>query len=82
MFETGRLAGPRLVINFRTKRHWRDKSRIGDIDSGLGALVGEVQCIPKHITFITITPLWNCLGGSVGEREVAGGRAEEECFPM
>ena len=33
MTERGRL--PRLIINFPTKRHWRDTSRIEDIRDGL-----------------------------------------------
>jgi O-acetyl-ADP-ribose deacetylase (regulator of RNase III) len=37
--QTGQISGPRLVINFPTKRHWRGKSRIEDIDSGLRDLV-------------------------------------------
>lgn len=32
-------APPRYVINFPTKRHWRSKSRIGDIEAGLLDLV-------------------------------------------
>ena len=34
---------PRYIINFPTKRHWRDPSRIEDIESGLAALVEEIQ---------------------------------------
>ncbi len=33
--DTGRLERPRWIINFPTKRHWRSKSRIEDIDAGL-----------------------------------------------
>src|ERR1700690_1504453 len=43
VFETGLLAGPRYIINFPTKRHWKGKSRIADIDAGLAALVEEVR---------------------------------------
>ena len=35
VFETGKLTNPRYIINFPTKRHWRGKSRMEDIDSGL-----------------------------------------------
>lgn len=31
--------GSRLVINFPTKAHWRDRSYLADIDSGLADLV-------------------------------------------
>jgi O-acetyl-ADP-ribose deacetylase (regulator of RNase III) len=36
--QTGRES-PRYVINFPTKRHWREASRIEDIESGLEELV-------------------------------------------
>lgn len=36
--ETGRVEGPRLIINFPTKRHWRAKSRLADIEAGLADL--------------------------------------------
>ena len=39
VFETGQLVLPRWIINFPTKRHWRGKSRIEDIESGLIDLV-------------------------------------------
>ena len=41
--ETGQLGNPRYIINFPTKRHWRGKSRIEDIEAGLEALVAEVR---------------------------------------
>jgi O-acetyl-ADP-ribose deacetylase (regulator of RNase III) len=34
VFEIGQLTAPRYVINFPTKRHWRGKSRIEDIEAG------------------------------------------------
>ena len=37
VFETNQLTNPRYIINFATKRHWRGKSRIKDIDAGLKA---------------------------------------------
>ena len=43
VFETGELANPRYIINFPTKRHWRRKSRIEDIDAGLKALVAAIR---------------------------------------
>src|SRR6266496_1173852 len=33
--ETHLLDGPGLIINFPTKRHWRSKSRLVDIETGL-----------------------------------------------
>lgn len=40
---TNRVVGPRLVINFPTKRHWKDKSKLADIEAGLQALSQEVR---------------------------------------
>ncbi len=34
---------PKYIINLPTKRHWRQKSKIEDIESGLVALVQEIQ---------------------------------------
>ena len=61
MFETGQLVSPRYIINFPTKRHWRGKSRIEDIDSGLNALIAEVRS--RKICSIAIPPLGAGLGG-------------------
>ena len=41
VFETGQLTNPRFIINFPTKRHWRGKSRLEDIDAGLVGLAWE-----------------------------------------
>jgi O-acetyl-ADP-ribose deacetylase (regulator of RNase III) len=59
--ETGTLTNPRFVINFPTKRHWRGKSRMEDIDSGLVALVREVR--ERRIQSIAVPPLGCGLGG-------------------
>ena len=61
MFETGQLTNPRFIVNFPTKRHWRGKSQIGDIESGLVALVEEVK--QRGIKSIAIPPLGCGLGG-------------------
>lgn len=61
VFETGTLMMPRYIINFPTKRHWRDKSRLGDIRAGLDALVEEIE--EKGIHSIAIPPLGSGLGG-------------------
>ena len=58
--ETGELA-PRFIINFPTKRHWRGKSRMEDIDSGLEALVEVLR--EKDIHSIALPPLGSGLGG-------------------
>ena len=61
VFETQQLANPRYIVNFPTKRHWRGKSRLSDIESGLAALVAEVKQL--HIRSIAIPPLGCGLGG-------------------
>ncbi len=61
VFETGRLPGPRFIINFPTKSHWRDKSRIEYIDSGLQSLVDEIR--KRKIKSVAVPPLGCGLGG-------------------
>ena len=58
---TGRMAFPWFIINFPTKRHWRGKSRIGDIEAGLGDLVRVVREL--GIGSIALPPLGAGLGG-------------------
>ena len=60
-FRTGQLTNPKYIINFPTKRHWREMSRIEDIDSGLVALVDEISA--RNIHSIAIPPLGSGLGG-------------------
>ncbi len=55
------LTGPRLIINFPTKRHWKGKSRMADIESGLAALVEDIR--RRGISSIAIPPLGSGLGG-------------------
>ena len=59
--DNGRLLNPRYIINFPTKRHWRGKSRMADITSGLKALVEEVRNLGLHS--IALPPLGCGLGG-------------------
>ena len=61
VFETGTLLPPRYIINFPTKRHWRGKSRIEDIESGLASLKEEIRS--RGIRSIAIPPLGSGLGG-------------------
>lgn len=51
----------KMVINFPTKRHWRDASRIEDIESGLKALVEDLK--QMKIKSIAIPPLGCGNGG-------------------
>ena len=59
--ETGQLTCPRYIINFPTKRHWRGKSRMEDIEAGLVTLVQEIRA--RNIRSIAIPPLGSGLGG-------------------
>lgn len=61
VFDTGQLANPHYIINFPTKRHWRGKSRLKDIESGLESLAQEIQ--QRSIRSIAIPPLGSNLGG-------------------
>ncbi len=60
-FATGSLFNPRYIINFPTKGHWRGKSKISDIETGLKALVAEVQQF--EIKSLAIPPLGCGNGG-------------------
>ena len=61
VFVTGRLGNPRYIVNFPTKRHWREGSRICDIDVGLEDLVKVIRA--RNIQSIAIPPLGCGLGG-------------------
>jgi O-acetyl-ADP-ribose deacetylase (regulator of RNase III) len=61
VFETGQMFNPRYIVNFPTKRNWREKSRFEDISAGLKALVQEVR--DRKIHSIAIPPLGSGLGG-------------------
>ena len=61
VFDTGRLTCPRYIINFPTKRHWRGKSRMEDIDAGLRDLVVVIR--RRSIKSVAVPPLGAGLGG-------------------
>jgi len=61
VFETDYGANPKCIINFPTKRHWRGKSRMEDIETGLSALVEEIR--KRGIRSVAIPPLGSGLGG-------------------
>jgi len=61
VYDTGALTGPKYIINFPTKRHWRAKSRLEDIDAGLKALVEVIR--ERGIRSIAVPPLGCGLGG-------------------
>jgi len=61
VFSTGWLTGPKYIINFPTKRHWRGDSRLEDIESGLAALRNVI--LERGIQSIAVPPLGSGLGG-------------------
>lgn len=61
VYDTDSFTNPRYIINFPTKRHWKGKSRIEDIDSGLVALARELT--ERRIKSVAIPPLGAGLGG-------------------
>lgn len=61
IFETGTLTNPKYIINFPTKRHWREKSKVQYIEAGLDALVKDVKSL--GIQSIAVPPLGTGYGG-------------------
>src|SRR6202043_2417243 len=55
VFDNGGLVEPKYIINFPTKRHWRQPSRMSDIDTGLMDLVAQIKNL--RIRSIAIPPL-------------------------
>ncbi len=60
-FATNCLTNPRYIINFATKDHWKGKSRVDYIETGLRLLVEEVRKLNLHS--LAIPPLGCGLGG-------------------
>lgn len=61
IFETKSLFNPKFIINFPTKRHWKNKSRMEDIESGLLDLINVVKEL--KLKSIAIPPLGCGNGG-------------------
>lgn len=55
------MSGPRYVINFPTKKHWKGNSKIEYVETGLEALGAEIEKL--GIKSIAIPPLGCGLGG-------------------
>jgi O-acetyl-ADP-ribose deacetylase (regulator of RNase III) len=68
VWPTGAMTGPRYIINFPTKAHWRAPSRLPDVDAGLADLVRVVQRL--GITSIAVPPL-GCGNGGLDWSDVA-----------
>ncbi len=58
---TNDLVGPRLIVNFATKDHWRGKSRMEWIESGLSELAALVR--GEGIRSVALPPLGAGNGG-------------------
>lgn len=73
VWSTHAMTGPRFVINFPTKRHWKAASSLGDVEAGLIDLVRVVEEL--RITSIAIPPLgcghgglaWHAVGPRIWE---------------
>ena len=61
VWRTHMISGPSFIINFPTKGHWRAKSRLADIESGLADLVSVVRDL--GIQSIAVPPLGCGNGG-------------------
>ncbi|MET9412000.1 macro domain-containing protein [Streptomyces sp. NPDC002935] len=65
--ELPQLGGPRFVVNFPTKRHWRSPSRLEDVTAGLTALRDEI--VERGIKSIAVPPL-GCGNGGLNWADV------------
>jgi O-acetyl-ADP-ribose deacetylase (regulator of RNase III) len=59
--ETKRGGAPLLIINFPTKRHWRQRSRLDDIKVGLQDLASVVR--ERQVRSVAVPALGCGLGG-------------------
>jgi len=59
--ETGELSGPRWIINFPTKQHWRAKSKMEWVEEGLVDL--RRFLLENNVTSVAIPPLGAGNGG-------------------
>ena len=61
VFEVDQLSGPKFIINFPTKQHWKGNSSLEWIREGLVDLVRRIEIL--GITSIAIPPLGSGNGG-------------------
>jgi O-acetyl-ADP-ribose deacetylase (regulator of RNase III) len=61
VFHAGRLERPRFIINFPTKAHWKSRSRLTDVETGLLDLRRVI--IELDIQSVALPPLGCGLGG-------------------
>jgi len=67
VYQVGGITNPRDIINFPTKKHWRERSRIEFIREGLKSLVEAIRTY--NISSIAIPPL-GCGNGGLNWDEV------------
>lgn len=56
-----RLASPRLIVNFPTKKHWRGASKLAYVEAGLEDLIRVLR--ERAVTSVAVPPLGCGLGG-------------------
>lgn len=61
VFNTGRVVGPKFIINFPTKIHWKSPSKIEYISDGLDSLISTIKEL--RIQSIALPPLGCGNGG-------------------
>lgn len=67
VWETQQMDGPRFIVNFPTKGHWKARSKLSDIEAGLADLVRVIR--EFNIGSIAVPPL-GCGHGGLAWREV------------
>lgn len=61
LFDNGQITRPCWIVNFPTKAHWRSRSRLSDIETGLDDL--RAVMVELKITSIALPPLGCGNGG-------------------
>jgi len=61
VFQVGGITNPRYVVNFPTKKHWRGRSKLEYVESGLDALIAALR--QYGIRSVAIPPLGCGNGG-------------------
>ena len=64
---TAKLENPRYIINFPTKKHWKSRTRLDDVEAGLRDLVRVIE--EYQIKSIAVPPL-GCGNGGLDWRDV------------
>lgn len=67
VWPTQQMTGPRFIINFPTKSHWKSRSNLTDVARGLDALVEVIRA--EGIRSIAVPPL-GCGNGGLDWSEV------------